>query len=63
MASAAENTDQKAFRHTLNCFKTNFKHIEVHSIDTNVLIQLLADDAEEVPFVMSILGQEYIQSL
>ena len=50
MASAAEEADQKAVRHTLNCLKTNFEHIEVHSIDTDVLIQLLANNADKVPF-------------
>ena len=54
MASAAEAADQKAVRHTLNCLKSDFKHTEVHSIDTDVLIQLLANDADEVPFVLSI---------
>ena len=48
MASAAEEADQKAVRHTLNYLKTNFKHIEVYSIDTDVLIQLLANDAWNV---------------
>ena len=54
MASVTEEADQKAVRQTLNCLKTNFKNIEVHSIDTDVLIQLLANDACNV---MSI-GQE-----
>ena len=50
MASTAEEAEQKAVRHTLNCLKTNFDHIEIHSIDTDVLIQLLANVADEVPF-------------
>ena len=31
MASTAEEADEKAARHTLNCLKSNFEHIEVHS--------------------------------
>ena len=50
MASTAEEANQKAYGHTLNCLKTNFAHIEIHSIDTDVLIQLLANVVDEVPF-------------
>ena len=50
MASTAEEADQRAVRLTLHCLKTNFKHIEVHSVDTDVLIQLLANDGDELPF-------------
>ena len=48
MASTAEEADQKAARHTLYFLKTNFEHID--SMDIDVLIQLLANDADEVPF-------------
>ena len=46
--STAEEADQKVVRHTLHCMKTNCEYIEIQSIDSDVLILLLANVAAEL---------------
>ena len=46
--STAEEADQKLVRHTLHCIREMYTEIEVQSIDTDVLILLLAYVAMEL---------------
>ena len=47
ISSTAEEADQKVVRHVLHCIKVGYS-VEVHSIDTDVLILLLAYVAIEL---------------
>ena len=42
IASTSEEADQKIIRHTLDCIKNSYAYMEVHSIDCDVLILLIA---------------------
>ena len=42
ISSTAKEADQKIIRHALHCIKVRYSFIEIQSIDTDVLILLLA---------------------
>ena len=48
ISSTAEEADQKIIRHALHCIKFGYSFIEIQSIDTDVLILLLAYIAMEL---------------
>ena len=48
IASTSEEADQKIIRHTLHCIKSSYAYIEVHSVDSDVLILLLTYVAAEL---------------
>ena len=48
ISSTAEEADQKIIRHALHCIKVGYSFIEIQSIDTDVLILLLAYIAMEL---------------
>ena len=48
ISSTAEEADQKIIRHALHCIKVGYCFIEIESIDTDVLILLLAYIAMEL---------------
>ena len=48
ISSTAEEADQKIIRHAFHCIKVWYSFIEIQSIDTNVLILLVAYIAMEL---------------
>ena len=48
ISSTAKETDQKVIRHALHCIKVGYSPIEIQSIDSDVLILLLAYIAMEL---------------
>ena len=48
ISSTAKETDQKVIRHALRCIKVGYSSTEIQSIDSDVLILLLAYIAMEL---------------